>query len=77
MKWTVFATAPDQMTAEMWVELLRHDGIRCEIRPGDTSRFMGVGTLPVRLVAPEDQAATAKTALDLLLQNTGADDSGE
>ncbi len=73
----MFATAPDQMTAEMWLELLRHDGIRCEIRPGDTSRFMGVGTLPVRLVAPEDEAGKAKTTLDLLLHSTGADDSGE
>lgn len=76
MKWTVFVTAPDQITAEMWVELLRHDGVRCGIRPGDTSRFMGVGTLPVRLVAPEDEADKAKTALDLLLHGAGADDSG-
>ena len=76
LKWAVCATAPDQITAEMWIELLRHDGIRCGIRPGDTSRFMGVGTLPVRLIAPEDEADKAKSTLDLLLHGTDADDSG-
>ena len=64
MKWVVFATAPNQITAEMWTELLRQAGLRCAIRASDTSRFLGVSTRPVRLIAPEEEAESARALLD-------------
>lgn len=64
MKWQVFATAPDQLTAEMWRDLLRQEGVRCELRPGDTSAFLGVAARPVRLVAPQEQAEQARLRLE-------------
>ena len=64
MKWVVFATAPDQIIAEMWRDLLRQEGVRCELRPGDTSAFLGVAARPVRLVAPGEQAGQARRRLE-------------
>jgi hypothetical protein len=71
MKWVVFATAPDQLTAEMWRDLLRQEGMRCELRLGDMSAFLGVAALPVRLVAPEEQAAHARRWLQEHLKAGG------
>lgn len=64
MKWEVFATAPDQLTAEMWLDLLRQEGVRCELRPGDTTAFLGLAARPVRLVAPGGQAEQARLKLE-------------
>jgi hypothetical protein len=75
-KWAVFATAPDQITAEMWRDLLHQTGIHCEVRPGDTSRFMGVGAIPVRLVTLEDEVEKAKAALKAQLEGV-PDEEGD
>jgi hypothetical protein len=64
MKWVVFATAPDQITAEMWRDLLRQDGIPCELHPGDRSLLLNVPAQPVRLRAPENVVSRAKALLD-------------
>ena len=50
MKWVVFATAPDQIMAEIWVQLVRAEGIPCRLQPGDTTNFLGVSAAPVRLM---------------------------
>ena len=50
MKWVVFATAPDQIMAEIWVQLVRSEGIPCRLQPGDTTNFLGVSAAPVRLM---------------------------
>ncbi len=49
-RWRLLATAPDQLTAEMWREMLRQHGIPVVISPGDTSSFMGVSPFPCRLM---------------------------
>ncbi|HCV26842.1 MAG TPA: hypothetical protein QGI07_07270 [Dehalococcoidia bacterium] len=67
MDWVVFATAPDQMTAEMWQDLLSQAHIRCQLRAGDTYGFLGISAAPVRLVAPEDEAEIARDALETLI----------
>ena len=53
MKWVVFATAPDQIMAEIWVQLVRSEGIPCRLQPGDTTNFLGVSATPVRLMTLE------------------------
>ncbi|MBI4221036.1 MAG: DUF2007 domain-containing protein [Chloroflexi bacterium] len=63
MKWVVFATAPDQLTAEMWREIVRQAGISCELRAGDTASYLGLSRIPVRLIAPESDSSRARAAL--------------
>lgn len=63
MKWVIFATAPDQLTAEMWRDIVRQSGISCELRAGDTASFLGLSQIPVRLMTPEPERDRARTAL--------------
>ncbi len=77
MDWVVFATAPDQLTAEMWQDLLEQADIRCQLRAGDTYGFLGVSATPVRLVAPQEEAEVARDALETLVRRSdmGIDES--
>ncbi len=68
MKWIVVATAPDQLTAEAWLELLRRNGIPATLRPGDTVSFLGVTALPCRVLVPENYATEARLALEDLMR---------
>jgi len=67
MDWIVFATAPDQLTAEMWQDLLSQANIRCQLKAGDTYGFLGVSASPVRLVTPQEDAEVARDALETLI----------
>ena len=67
MDWIVFATAPDQLTAEMWQDLLFQANIRCLLRAGDTYGFLGVSATPVRLVTPKEDVEVARDALEKLI----------
>jgi hypothetical protein len=52
-KWIVLTTAPDQLTAEMWKDILNQQGIPAVINPEDSVSFLGVSALPCRImVAP-------------------------
>jgi len=54
-KWIVLTTAPDQLTAEMWKDILRQQGIAAVINPEDSVSFLGVSAFPCRImVAPGD-----------------------
>ena len=64
MKWVVFATAPDQIMAEIWVQLVRAEGIPCRLQPGDTTNFLGVSAAPVRLMTLETEVERAVQALE-------------
>ena len=64
MKWVVFATAPDQIMAEIWVQLVRSEGIPCRLQPGDTTNFLGVSATPVRLMTLEKDAERATEVLE-------------
>ncbi len=63
MRWVIIATAPDQMTAEMWSELLRADGVPAQVRASDTSSFLGVSFLPCRVMVPQGHEAEAIAVL--------------
>ena len=78
MDWVVFATAPDQLTAEMWQDLLAQANIRCQLRAGDTYGFLGVSASPVGLVTPQEDAEVARDALETLinLSEISIDDPG-
>ena len=80
MKWMVVATAPDQLTAEMWVGLLTGASIPARMRAGDVSSFLGVSNRPCRVLVPDDRTADAVACLSHYLtpdpssQDTEADE---
>jgi hypothetical protein len=67
VKWVVVASAPDQLSAEIWRDIVRQTGIDCELRPGDTASFLGVSQVPVRLMAPEPERDRVRGTLAAVL----------
>jgi hypothetical protein len=63
MKWKLLTTAPDQLTAEMWIELLQNEGIPAMIEPGDAVSFLGVSAIPCRIIVPKGWVGEAKAIL--------------
>jgi len=72
LKWEVFATAPDQLTAESWLGLMQNAGIECKLQPGDTVGFLGVSGLPTRIMARSDYVENALTVLNSYLGDSNA-----
>jgi hypothetical protein len=62
-RWVHLATAPDQITAEIWIDILKEAGIRAMIRASDAVSFLGVSAYGCRVLVPEPDLARA---LDLL-----------
>lgn len=63
MKWVTLITAPDQLIAEAWSELLQTSGIPARLQAGDAVSFLGVTPLPCRLLVPEEWAEEAARLL--------------
>ena len=49
-KWVLLTTAPDQLTAEIWKDILLKEGIPTMVNAGDTISFMGVSGFPCRIM---------------------------
>ncbi|MEE8442683.1 MAG: DUF2007 domain-containing protein [Dehalococcoidia bacterium] len=64
INWVYLTTAPDQITAEMWRELLYNDDVPAMIRAGDTASFLGVTSAPCRLMVPEERLQEARGLLE-------------
>jgi hypothetical protein len=64
MNWVTLATAPDQIVAEMWREMLVAEGVPATLRPGDTTSFLGVTLLPCRVLVADNELARAKELLE-------------
>jgi hypothetical protein len=64
MEWANVATAPDQITAEMWVEILKDAGIPAMIRPSDTISFLGVSSYACRVQVPVNEVRRALQVLE-------------
>ncbi|MFO8009410.1 MAG: DUF2007 domain-containing protein [Dehalococcoidia bacterium] len=63
MKWEFLESAPDQITAEIWCDLLTQQGITAMIEPRDAVSFLGVSSLPCRILVPEDMLEEARELL--------------
>ncbi len=70
MEWTQFTTAPDQVTGEVWAQMLRRKGIPCRVHPGDVAGFMGVQMSGVRLITGKEWLSTAEKYLEELLTSS-------
>lgn len=62
-KWVHLATAPDQITAEIWVDILGQEGISAMIRPSDAVSFLGVSAVSCRVQTREQDLARAREVL--------------
>ncbi|MBI4301206.1 MAG: DUF2007 domain-containing protein [Chloroflexi bacterium] len=63
VEWKILVTAPDQLTAEMWQEILEQEGIPSMIQPQDVASYLGVSAMPCRLMVPKDLLAEAAATL--------------
>lgn len=61
--WEVVRVAPDQLTGEMWVELLRDAGMPALIRPSDAVSFLGTSALSCRVLVPKERLVEAAELL--------------
>lgn len=68
MNWVHLATAPDQLVAEMWRDLLNDRDIPAIIRSGDVSTFLGVTAYPCRLLVDEN---SRDRAIQILREEMG------
>ena len=68
MNWVHLATAPDQLVAEMWRDLLNDRDIPVIIRSGDVSTFLGVTAYPCRLLVDEN---SRDRAIQILREEMG------
>lgn len=57
------AIAPDQLTAEMWCELLRNEGIPAMVQSSDAVSFLGVSTTACHVMVPEERHEEAAAVL--------------
>ena len=62
-KWVHLATAPDQITAEIWVDILRQEGISAMIRASDAVSFLGISAVSCRIQTREEDLARAREVL--------------
>ena len=63
-KWKRLITAPNQLTAEMWRDLLIDEGIPAMIAPQDAVSFMGISPKPCRIMVPEERIEEATRILE-------------
>jgi hypothetical protein len=70
-RWVHLATAPDQLTAEMWIELLRGQGIPAMIGPQDAVSFLGLSIMACRVLVPREHLAEATQVLQQQTEGTG------
>ena len=64
MNWVYLATAPNQLEAEMWRNLLASEGFAVTVRGGDTISYLGMSNYPVTILVDEEQHDDAKKVLD-------------
>ena len=62
-RWVHLATAPNSTVAEMWIGILRDEGIHAMIRPSDAVSFLGVTAVECRVQVIEEELDRAREVL--------------
>lgn len=62
-RWIVLRTAPSQLVAELWRELLQSEGVPATLAPEDAVSFLGLSPGPCRLLVPAEARDLAERAL--------------
>jgi hypothetical protein len=76
-RWVSAATAPDQLVAELWQQLLRDEAIPSMLAPQDTVSFLGIAPTPVRVLVPGEMEARAQELLASLVAGRGDTPEGD
>jgi Putative prokaryotic signal transducing protein len=65
-QWVEVLAAPNQMEAEIAIELLTREGIPARMRPGDSLAFLGglVSPLSTRVLVPKEYEEQARSWLE-------------
>ncbi len=58
--WVHLVTAPDQITAEIWIDSLRASDITAMIRPSDAVSYLGVSGFGCRVQVREADLENAR-----------------
>ena len=69
MEWVVVATAPDQITGEMWCQILGDSGIPARLSPRDTISFLGISAGPCRLQVLKGWESDARAIIGEALES--------
>jgi hypothetical protein len=77
IQWTTVATAPDQLTAEMWQQLLHQESIPSMLAPHDAISFMGLSAIPVRIMVPVESATLAHEVLATVLDDPASPETDQ
>ena len=63
MAWVHLTTAPDQLTAELWLTILHDHGVAAMIRPSDAVSFLGLSAFGCRIQVAEADLELAQYVL--------------
>jgi hypothetical protein len=66
IQWAPVATAPDEVTAEMWVELLQNNGIPAWVGMGHVLAYRPVLARPSAVMVPATQLKDAGRILGVV-----------
>lgn len=62
--WSTVSTAPDQIVGEMLRVMLEENGVVAMIQPEDVISFLGVSSIPCRILVPVEQYEVARQLVD-------------
>jgi len=65
-KWVHLTVAPDQITAEFWIQVLQDENIPAMIRPSDAVSFLGVSGFGCRMQVRETDLERATEVIESL-----------
>lgn len=75
--WVTLATAPHQLVAELWQQVLEAEGIAVRLQAADVNSYLGVSSFPCRVLVRRAEYGTAKEALDDIMSNSLPPDDGD
>jgi hypothetical protein len=62
-RWVHLTVAPDQITAEFWIQILQEEEITATIRPSDAVTFLGVSGFGCRVQVRESDLERASEVI--------------
>ncbi len=65
-RWVPLTTAPHQIVAELWQQVLADEGIPTRLQSGDYNSYLGVTAFPVRMLVLDSDHDAAQRVLDEL-----------
>ena len=64
MRWVYLVTAPNELVAEMWRDLLVQAGIPALVEAGGRASFLGNALTPLRIMVADERREEAREVLE-------------